>query len=161
MQRPRLLRRQWSLRLRRGLSGSACNIEHAVLTCDGFAPPANVSILLPQKTNRAIPLKLRLRQGTTAVSDANIPGGAAPVVDIAFTPGTGGTAVDVTDLLEPIGKSSDGNAFVYDPATGEWHLNLSTKPFTAAGTYVVTVTAGSSSYEVDPTCTAQFVRRGN
>lgn len=129
-----------------------------VLVCEGFGPPAQVTILLTPKTNRAIPLKLRLRQGTAGITDVNIPSGAAPVVDIAFVAGAGQPAVDVTDQLEPVGKSSDGNMFVYNPASGEWQLNLGTKPFSAAGRYIISARAGSSAYAINPTCEAQFVR---
>jgi len=59
--------------------------------------------------------------------------------------------MDVTNLLEPIGQSSTGNAFTFDPATGNWVFTLGTKAFTAAGIYTVTAKAGDTSYLDDGT----------
>ena len=58
--------------------------------------------------------------------------------------------------------ASDDNVFTYHGKA--WHLNLSTKPFTAAGTYTVKVVPGSADYAIvrndfDPTCVVQFTRQ--
>ena len=125
-------------------------------SCTGFEPPFDVPILLKAKVNRAIPLEMQLFDDSTPITDLNI-AGAAPVVNVSFSAG-GGPAVDVTDQLAPLGQSSDGNEFRFDPLAGHWVYNLGTKPFTAAGTYTVTVAAGDTSYSISPTCTGQFVR---
>lgn len=109
-----------------------------------------------KKNNRAIPLRMQLFEDGVLIDDLTI-AGAAPVVNITFSAG-GGPAADVTDQLEPLGQSSDGNQFRFDVATGQWVFNLGTKPFGAGGTYTVTVAPGDTSYFVSPTCTGQFVR---
>lgn len=124
--------------------------------CGGFDAPFGAGLALKRAVNRAIPLKLQLTGGTTPISDLNI-AGASPVVTISFSAG-GAPAVDVTDELLPVGHSSDGNAFAFDPASGRWTFNLGTNAFTAPGTYTVTATAGDASYVIDPTCRGQFVR---
>ena len=70
----------------------------------------------------------------------------------------GGPAVDATNLLEPIGQSSDGNTFNFDVGTGRWVFNLGSKAFSAAGTYTVTAEAGDTGYAVSPSCSGQFVQ---
>lgn len=127
-----------------------------ILTCTGFSTPFAAPILLKAKVNRAIPVKMQLFDNGTPITDANI-AGAAPVVNVSFAPG-GGPAVDVTDQLEPLGQSSDGNEFRYDPAAGQWIFNFGTKVFSAAGTYTVSVKPGDTSYDISPTCMGQFVR---
>lgn len=124
--------------------------------CSGFDPPFDTVISLKPRMNRAIPLKIQLVAGTTPVTDLDI-AGANPVVNISFSAG-GGPAVDVTNELLPVGQSSEGNSFAFDPASGLWTFNLGTKAFTAPGTYTVTAASGATSYVIDPTCSAQFVR---
>jgi hypothetical protein len=137
-----------------------------VLACDGFASPANVAISLTSKSNRVIPLHMTLQDwwSHAPTTDANIPSGVPPVVEISFSPGPGARDVDQTDQFVLVATATDGNAFTYDSATNEWQLNLSTKPYTAAGTYIVRVRPGSSDYAIvrndfDPTCETQFVRK--
>jgi hypothetical protein len=48
---------------------------------------------------------------------------------------------------------------VWNEVTQQWEYNLSTSPFSAAGTYTVTVLAGDETYVIDPTCSGSFVRR--
>jgi hypothetical protein len=125
-------------------------------SCTGFAPPFDVPILLKAKVNRAIPLQMQLSSDGTPITDANI-GEAPPVVSVTHSAG-GGPAVDITDQLEPVSQSSEGNVFAFDPAAGQWVFHLGTKPFKAAGTYTVTVAAGDTTYSISPTCMGQFVR---
>jgi len=99
---------------------------------------------------------MQLFDNGTPITDLNI-AGAAPVVNVMFSAG-GGPAVDVTDQLDPLGQSSEGNEFRFDPSAGHWVFNLGTKPFSAPGTYTVTAAPGDTSYTISPTCTGQFVR---
>lgn len=138
-------------------------VKRQVLACDGFASPADDGISLLRKSNRVIPLRMTLQdwRSQAPATDANIPGSAPPVVEISFSPGPGISPIDVTDQFAPLG--SDGGSFTYNSTINEWQLNLSTKAYTAAGTYVVRVRPGSSDYAIirndfDPTCEAQFVR---
>ena len=124
-------------------------------SCAGFDFPFDEPISLKAKVNRAIPLQMQLSSGGTPITDANI-AGAPPVVNVTFSAG-GGPAVDVTDDLEALGQSSEGNAFSY-ALSGQWIFRLGTKPFKAAGTYTVTAAAGDTTYSISPTCTGQFVR---
>jgi hypothetical protein len=147
-----------------GVSGSlTVDVKRQVLACDGFAAPADVAISVPSKSNRVIPLQMTLRDwfGNTSITDANFPSGPPPVAQISFSPAPGAPAIDVTD--EVLLVANNDNAFRYDSTTNEWRLNLSTKPYTAAGRYIVRVRPGSSEYAIvrndfDPTCEAQFVR---
>jgi len=93
------------------------------------------------------------------VTDQTIAGGAAPVVNVTYS-GVLGTGIDETALLDPIGQSSAGNSFVYDPTTQTWQFNLSSAMFSATGTYTVTVVTGDGTqYSISPTCSGTFVRQ--
>lgn len=126
------------------------------VACTGFDSPFDTTISIKKKVQRAIPLRMQLNSDEGLVTDLNIPG-AAPVVDVSFSAG-GGPAVDVTTLLEPVGQSSEGNAFTFDVSTGHWVFNLGTKPFSSAGTYTVTAKSADTSYVISPPCSGQFVR---
>jgi hypothetical protein len=127
-------------------------------TCVGFDSPFNVSLLMKHTNNRVIPLKATLDDQNGVVVSGSTIAGAAPVVTISFT-GATGPAVDETDQLLPAGQSSIGNTFTYNSSTGEWQYNMDSSPFTATGTYTVTLTSGDATkYTVSPTCTGTFVR---
>lgn len=126
--------------------------------CNGFDAPFATTISLKRKTQRAIPLKMQLSGlGGEPITDLNIAGGP-PVVNISFSPATGGPAVDVTSELVSVGHATEGNQFVYATDSGRWVFNLASTPFQAAGTYTVTVASGDSAYTVSPTCSGQFIR---
>jgi len=128
------------------------------ISCTGFQSPFGVPISLSQKTNRAIPLKAQLfDSNNNVVTPSSLGQALPPVVAVSYQSGTG-PAVDNTALLEPVGQSSSGNQFNFDPATQTWWFNLATTPFTATGTYTVTLRAGDSTYQVSPQCLGQFVR---
>jgi hypothetical protein len=122
-------------------SAGKCKAVTTTYSCTGFEPPFDVPILLKRKVNRAIPLQMQLFSDGTPITDSNI-AGAAPVVNVTYSAG-GGPAVDVTDQLEPVGQSSEGNQFSYALAAGDWVFNLGTKPYKAARTYSVTVAPGT------------------
>lgn len=133
-----------------------------VLACDGFVAPADVPISLPSRGNRVIPLRMTLREwfANTPITDADIPDAAPPTVEISFSAGQG-SPIDVSSQAASPGNKD--SSFTYDPATNAWQLNLSTKPYMAAGTYIVRVKPGSPDYAIirndfDPTCEARFVR---
>ncbi len=130
-------------------------VSTPVYSCSGFAPPFDIPISLHK--DRAIPVKMQLFNGGTLISDLNI-AGAAPVVNVAFSAGSGG-ATDVTSELLPLGQSNTGNQLRFDTTTNQWIYNLGTVPFTTSGTYTVTAVSGDSSYQISPTCTGQFVRQ--
>jgi hypothetical protein len=126
-------------------------------SCAGFQDPFDQALSLKQKVQRAIPLKIQLLDSNgNAMTDSMIP---APVVNISYT-AKDSVAVDDTADLDAVGHSSVGNLFSYDPTTLTWQFNLSSSPFTALGTYTVTVNSGDASqYLVSPTCTGTFVRK--
>lgn len=122
----------------------------------GFWPPFDVPIGLKKNHNRAIPIKMMLRDSVgNIITNASI---VAPVISVEYTP-TGGTAVDVTSDLLPLGASNDGNIFRYDPGTLTWIYNLSTTFFDAPGTYRVTARAGDTVYLIGTNCGGTFVRQ--
>jgi hypothetical protein len=124
------------------------------LRCSGFAAPFDTSILLNRRVNRSVRLELQLFRQGVEVKEGDIY--TPPVVSISYASGSA-PAIDVTAALDPIGTATDGNQFNYS-GTG-WTFGLGTKPFSAPGTYTVTVAAGDDSYEITPTCSGQFVRR--
>jgi len=136
-------------------AGSAGKCKVVPYACVGFEAPFDETILVKRKVNRAIPLQIQLFSGSTRVTDTNIVG-PPPVVNVTYSAGSS-PGVDVTDQLEPLGHADDGNVFRFDGAT-RWLFNLSTKPFTAPGTYTVTAAAGDTSYTISPTCIGQFIR---
>lgn len=121
--------------------------------CTGFLPPFNKQLTLKKNDNRAIPIKMVLRDiNGDIVSDADI---EAPVVNVFLDNGPLPTDDGYNPDLLPPGLSDDGNTFRYDPDNQIWILNLGTKQFTALGTYTVRVKVGG--YYLD--CTGTFVRQ--
>jgi hypothetical protein len=105
-----------------------------------------VAIGLPRKSNRVIPLRISLSdEGGVRLGAEDV---AAPIVNLRHAAGFGGD--DLTELVDSAGRATEGNAFVWDPATGLWKYNLGTKPFSQAGTYRVDVTNGDDSYSISP-----------
>jgi hypothetical protein len=84
--------------------------------------------------NRSIPLQVQLFSDATLITDTNI-AGAAPVVNVTYSASTG-PAVDVTNQLDPVGQSSEGNEFRYNPAAGHWIIvsRRDGDPFTGLAT---------------------------
>jgi hypothetical protein len=128
-------------------------------SCQEFLAPFNQALLLRQHTNRSIPLAAQLFDtSNSVVTSTSLNGAAPPVVDVAYSSGTG-PAVDETYLLDPVGHSSSGNAFSFDATTGNWRFNLSSSSYTASGIYSVTMKTGDATkYTVLPTCSGTFVR---
>jgi hypothetical protein len=147
------------------VSGSAVlNFVDQVLvtpkySCAGFQAPFDIPLAMKAKTQRAIPLKIQLKDASgNIINDGNI-GAASPVVNITYS-GVTGPATDETSLLEPLGQADSGNMFIYDPNSQIWQYDLSSSPFTASGTYTVTVNSGDETkYSVSPTCSGTFVRK--
>jgi hypothetical protein len=131
----------------------------ASYSCIGFQSPFDVALSLPKKANRAIPLKAQLFDSqNNPITPATLGSATYPVVNISYQSNTS-PAVDDTSLLAPLGSSSSGNQFNFDSATGTWWFNLSTSPFTASGTYTVTMRSGDATrYQVSPVCSGTFVR---
>jgi hypothetical protein len=129
-----------------------------LFACIGFQSPFDVPISLGKKTNRAIPLRAHLFDSSNnLVTPTTLGMVQEPVVNVSYKSDTS-PAVDKTASLDPLGKSSSGNLFNFDPTTGTWWFNLATTPFTASGTYTVTLQSGDPSYLVSPQCSGQFVR---
>ena len=121
--------------------GGQLNFDQVTLdamTCEGFLPPFDKPLTLKKKENRAIPVKMVLRDLLgNDITDADL--SAPPVVQVSVG-GDSGSAIDGYngDLL-PAGLSDDGNEFRYDWATEQWIINLATKQYTSALLYNVTV----------------------
>jgi hypothetical protein len=123
--------------------------------CEGFFEPFDVAIGLPRKSNRVIPLRISLSDhGGVKLGAEDV---AAPIINLRHAAGVFGD--DLSELVDSAGRATEGNAFVWDPATGLWKYNLGTKPFSQPGTYQVDVTNGDDSYLVSPTCSGIFVRK--
>lgn len=126
----------------------------AVATCQGFLSPFNNTLSLKKKENRAIPVKMVLRDlFGNVLTDANV--SAPPKVQVTI--GTDPAQIDTgynSDLL-PAGLSDEGNEFRYDGSG--WIINLATKQYTGSATYTVTAVPGDDSYVIDG-CSQTFTR---
>ena len=129
-------------------------------SCSGFQSPFDVALSLSRKTNRAIPLKAQLLDSSNnLVTPSTLGTATPPVVNVSYQSGSS-AAVDDTSLLDPIGASSSGNQFSFDSTTGTWWFNVATTPFTASGTYTVTMQSGDmSKYTLSSQCSGKFVRQ--
>lgn len=128
-----------------------------VLTCQGFLSPFDKTLSLKKKENRAIPVKMVLRDlFGNVITDAAL--SPPPVVQVTL----GGVSVPFDDYnadLLPSGLSDDGNQFRYDPLGQQWIINLGTKQFTGSGAYTVQAIPGDDSYVIDSSCTQTFTRQ--
>jgi len=129
--------------------------QGAVYSCQGFDSPFNVPVALAKKANRAIPLKAKLFDTlNNPVTSSTLTGLTPPVVNVSFS-STTTPAVDETSLLAPLGSSSSGNQFNFDASTDTWWFNLGTTPFTAPGTYTVSLQSGDTTqYAIANSCSA-------
>lgn len=102
-----------------------------------------------------MPLKAQLLDvDGNPVTDAELMS-TLPLLQVIYSPATGGVSVDVTDDALAVGKGTDGNEFYFDYTGSKWQYNLMTKNYTAPGTYTMTMTAGDG-YVISPTCEAIF-----
>ena len=128
-------------------------IAQPQLTCVGFYPPlADGAVTVRNK--RVLPLKAELFDvDSLKITDADII--SPPVIQVFYDPGVQ-PAVDVTSDALSAGQGTDGNQFEF---TGEakWQFNLSTKNYTAAGTYTIKMVSGDESEYAIDSCVAQFV----
>lgn len=124
------------------------------LSCVGYDSPMNGGPVTV-RGNRALPFKARLFDAAGSPVTGSVLEGVPPVLQVTFE-STSGPATDVTSGAVPLGLGTAGNQFVFNE--GVWQFNLSTKGFTAPGTYTVTMAPGNS-YFVEPTCSASFVIR--
>jgi Right handed beta helix region len=133
----------------------ACNANlPRVLKCVGFDAPAN-SGPIKVKKNRVIPYKAELIDLFTGLPVSNADISALPTIQVIYTP-TVGPATDVTTDALSAGQGSDTNQFMF--SGDRWAYNLSTKNYSASGTYAVTISSGDGDeYIISPTCTSQFV----
>lgn len=129
-----------------------------IYSCQGFFAPFDEPLNLKQKTNRVIPLKIKLfTSGGLLVTDQYLAanGSAVPVVNVVLNGAASGGVPTQQDLMAP-GQANEGNQMRFDLASGSWIYNLATKPYTAAGVYQVSVKAGDGTYSIAPTCTQTF-----
>ena len=131
-------------------------------SCDGFEPPMNMALLPPAmgggpigrrvKQNRVLPFKATLVDGDeNPVTDLMSP----PVIQVIYTDLLMSSA-DVTDDALTSGKRNEGNQFIL--AGDKWTFNLSTKLYSAQGSYTVTMESGNTDeYVIDPACEGIFV----
>ena len=134
------------------------NLWPTIATCEGFQPPFDVALALNAKAKRAIPLKAQLFDVNNVSVTSTTLNAAAPVVIVSYSSGII-QAVDETSLLDPVGRSSSGNSFNFDATTGNWWFNLDSSPFTASGTYTVTMQSGDATkYRLSPQCSGSFTR---
>ena len=132
--------------------------EVPVMYCEGFAAPMDrFPVKVKGKGKRVFPLRMNLfDQDGFEQTDMELL--AAPVVTVMFTADGAEEAEDVTGDVLSVKKASSGNQFVYTD-DGLWQFNLSSRNYTAKGTYLVTVVSGDEAeYLIDPSCVTSFVR---
>ena len=115
----------------------------AVLSCDGFSPPAD-RVISVKKPNRVLPLRMTLRD-TDGMSAWDL---AAPVVNVNFAAANGDPSSDLEELTFA-GRGDEGNQFLFDGT--HWAFNLKTTGF-APGVYTITAKPGSADYVINPPC---------
>ena len=82
---------------------------------------------------------------------------APPVIQVVFVPSSGGVSVNVTGDALAVGLRTKGNQFVFTDDE-KFQYNLTTKNFSAPGTYEVSlVTGDAEEYVVQPACKGTFV----
>jgi hypothetical protein len=132
------------------------------IACSGFMPPFDQALVLKNKVNRAIPVKIQLTDADgNTVTDLDIE--APPVINVLFDGHIYDEIPTETDDLLPIGLANQDNIFRFVTDTGQWAYNLGTKQFKAPGTYTVIVKSGDASeYQIttpNGACTQTFERR--
>lgn len=136
-------------------ASNGCDPAPTVYTCAGetpgsFEPPMD-KVVSVKKKNRVLPLKMICTNSAGEIlGDGDI---SAPTVEITKSDPGGAVTDDGVEFLSS-GKGDDGNIFVFDPETGKWQFNLSTKNFDGSGTYAISVAASGSELIVgSPTAT--------
>ena len=136
-----------------GLAGLGYEVQAPIpsLTFQGFEAPMNKGLVTVKK-NRVLPLKVRLLDDNTPVTNSYII--APPIIRVLYNSGTG-DAIDVSDSALPAGQGTAGNQFEFDGTF--WHFNLSTANYTAKGIYTIYLISGNAEeYIIASTYTAQF-----
>lgn len=131
------------------------------MTCYGFYTPFDKDITISNKTKRAIPVKLELKdEYGQAQTDYDI--SSPPVINVTFNSTVYGSATTDDATLDSVGSSNDGNQFSFNSAEQLWEYRLGTKQFSSAGTYQVTVTSGDTNeYTINngTQCSQSFTRQ--
>ena len=126
-----------------------------VYSCEGFQSPFDVQLSLKPNASKAISLQAQLFDGThlVGIESLDVP----PIADVRLLSNT--TAINDDWAQFVVQKASDPVAFKFDKRTGDWTLNLSTRPYLMPGVYVVTLRSGDTgSYFVSPRCVGTFAR---
>lgn len=126
-----------------------------VAACEGFYAPFDGPIGLTRKERRVIPLRMNLldENGVLLTPDDI----AAPLVSVTRSASVSNE--DLETLVDSPGRATSGNEFVWNETTQQWEYNLSSAPFSAAGTYTVTALPGDMSHVIVSNCTGVFVRQ--
>ena len=78
------------------------------------------------------------------------------LIQVIFDSAVDPVTQDVSGDALANGAGAEGNQFEF--VGSQWQFNLSTKNYSAAGTYTVTMESGASSeYMINPTCSSRFV----
>ena len=133
------------------------NTKTPAISSGGFQSPMDKGPVTVKK-NRVLPLKAEfLDENGIPVTDLDVT--APPVLQVIYDSGNPATdPIDVTKDALSAGHGTDGNQFEYDSSSGRWKFNLMTKNYTAIGTYIISMVAGSEcEYIIESVPTATFV----
>ena len=125
----------------------------ATLECMGFEAPMDKSPV-EVKNRRVLPLKARLfhEDGAPVIGSDLL---APPVLRVIYVPASPGPVENVTEYILPAGLGTEDN-FVFTDE-GVWQFNLSTRNYTASGTYTLRIQTGDNEeYVINPGCITRF-----
>ena len=137
-----------------GFGGDWAVTALPVYSCEGFQSPFDVQLSLKPNASKAISLQAQLFDGTNLVGDESL--NVPPIADVRLLANT----IAIDDSAQFMAqRASDAVAFKFDKRTGNWTLNLSTRPYLMPGVYVVTLQSGDTGrYFVSPRCVGTFAR---
>lgn len=128
------------------------------LACTGPSSPFDKPLILKNKSNPTIPVKIVLKDSNGSVmTDLDIT--SPPRISVIFnSTELPSDSIEVDDVVST-GKANADNLFRFDLLSEEWIYNLGTKQFPAPGTYTVKVLSGDETkYTFNGNCTQTFQR---
>ncbi len=128
------------------------------LNCVGYDTPFDNALFIKNKAKMVIPIKIALYdEDGFLITDQDVT--APPVINVKYSSASQGDGVENIEIKEFTGKSSEGNAFTFNPDTDQWEYQLGTKQFSEPGTYTVSVISGDGlEYTIDDECIQTFER---
>jgi hypothetical protein len=133
--------------------GATFVLDLNILDCFGFDSPLDSGPVTVKK-HRVLPLRAKLVDADGfPVTPFEIV--SPPVIQVIFSASANPQVIDVTDQALATGHKTEGNQFVFE--ADQWRFNLSTKHYSAPGTYIITMESGDEAEYAVRSCEAVFV----